>query len=277
MLAPTITGTDALLPPAGLPAPPGVGAPRLRRFGTDVADLAVDLRAPLGPEIVTDVLAGCMTDERGAAVARGRIWEMAVSARIGWLLAVAAPEVLDTFSVVLRCSERSCGQPIEVDLTLAEILSVARLDAPEHVSVEADGARFLLRRPTGADQCAWLRGQYADAADAARAILRSLVVEGPAEALTEARMAALETALDEHDPLLRFTLTAICPFCDAAHEQEAPLTECALRVLRAAQARLIEDVHALARAYGWDEARIVAIPSWRRARYLTLVEREEGR
>jgi hypothetical protein len=47
-------------------------------------------------------------------------------------------------------------------------------------------------------------------------------------------------------------------------------------VLRRAQHGLIEDVHRLARTYHWTEDRVAALPPWRRARYLALIEREEG-
>ena len=46
---------------------------------------------------------------------------------------------------------------------------------------------------------------------------------------------------------------------------------------REAQDRLIEEVHALARAYGWTEVEAMAMAPWRRARYLALIERERVR
>lgn len=277
MVAPTLSATNTVSAPIAGGGPVAASQMlRLRRFGEAASDLEIDLSGPSPPEVVTEILAACTTDQFGQPVERRRLWEMSVGARIASLLVLADREDAGTFAIALRCPAAGCGESIEVSLTLDEILGVASEDGADPFPVKADGRTFHLRRPTGADQLAWLRRDDLDGADVAPAILHSLIVAGPVAELTAAGRAALEEALDTHDPLIRFTLTAVCPYCQAAHEHETPLTAYALRTLRQVQSRLIEEVHALAVAYGWPESEVLAIPSWRRARYLSLVERERG-
>ncbi|HEX8245269.1 MAG TPA: hypothetical protein VF541_17280 [Longimicrobium sp.] len=250
---------------SSLPAP-GPAPPRLRPFGDSAAALAVDLSAPPDPVRITAVLAACAD---GADPAR--LEALAVGRRIEWLLALAALE-LDTFDVALTCP--TCREAIEVDLTVAELLEIGRGSGAETATVEAGGVRLTVRRPTAADQAAWCRTTYASEAEAEEAVVRSLLVDDGGVELTPARLACLEEALDQLDPLVALAMPVGCPCCGAASVHPVDVAALALAPLARMQARLIGEVHALARHYHWSEGKVLKLPRWRRARYLALVERE---
>ena len=54
---------------------------------------------------------------------------------------------------------------------------------------------------------------------------------------------------------------------------ELDLEATCLALLAAEQPRLIDDIHALARAYHWTEAEVLAVPPRRRRQYLDRIER----
>jgi hypothetical protein len=55
-------------------------------------------------------------------------------------------------------------------------------------------------------------------------------------------------------------------------QAEVDLEALALVRLRAVQRKLVDAVHRLALAYHWTETEILALPSWRRERYLALID-----
>ena len=84
----------------------------------------------------------------------------------------------------------------------------------------------------------------------------------------------MEGALDAADPLVRAAVEAACPDCGRTSEHEMDLAGFVLARLARAQDALLETVHLLASRYHWSEAEILALPAWRRARYVALLERE---
>ncbi len=79
-------------------------------------------------------------------------------------------------------------------------------------------------------------------------------------------------ALDAADPLIAFTVVTTCPACGHRTEHPLDLETFALRRLRERQGRLMAEIHELARAYGWTESEILAVPEARRARYRALID-----
>jgi hypothetical protein len=248
----------------------GPGGLRLRRFGTAPPDLELDFDGPV-PELVTEIISCCAERRDGTAPDRRRVAELSVSARIVCLLLLAGLEGVETLTATLACPAAGCGERFEVDLTLDEVLAFARTDADEPFTVELDGALVSFRRPTGSDQLAWRGAHFRDAPAARLAVLRTLALSDLPPDLAEAQLATIEAALDEHDPLVRFGLTAACPACETQAVHEVALADIALQVLRGAQSRLVETVHVLASRYGWGEAAVLGIPAWRRQRYLSLI------
>lgn len=239
--------------------------PAFRAFGRAAADLEVDFAAPR-PHLATALLAACAVPP----LAPAECWGMAAGERVGGLLAIAAATGHPALEAAPVCA--GCGTRLEVELPVAGLLALQEAAAgAREVAVGA----ATLRRATGADQAAWWAAGWADEEEALRGMVATLLVAAEGAAV-EVELARVDEALAEADPLVAFRMELACPECGAAQTVPVDLQELALAVLRRAQHRLIEDVHRIARAYHWAEDRVAALPPWRRARYLALIEREEG-
>lgn len=233
------------------------GALRFRRFGSHAGDLQVDLTA-VRPHAITDALAACAVTE----VDRDALWDLTVGERIEYLLALTGA---DEFEPELRCG--ACGTVFEVSLTIGELLDAAA--AAGTGAIQVGDTQF--RRPAGRDQLVWL--EYARTDDTA---LIDRIVATLAHDDAGCPLAELEAAFDAADPLLRAPVTAACPECGHEEEHDTDPTGIALNHLTHAQDSLFAAVDALASHYHWTEAEILALPEWRRARYLQIIHTGVG-
>jgi len=243
--------------------------PPVRPFGRG-DDLEVVFDGSDRPSLVTALLARCSEagDPRGW-------WAQRVGRRIAVLLRVAAEsDHLQAFTVERRCSQPACGTAFEMSLPLDQLDSGSEADRIA-VALPAGGA-VMARLPTGEDQRRWAGRAYASRREAIGAITGALVVEGQVAPDDDAAVAALADALADHDPLVNFTVSCSCPACGETNETAIDLEGLALGHLARRRRALIEDVHALASAYGWTEAQVLAISEERRASYRALVDGAAG-
>jgi hypothetical protein len=271
------------------PAPPSArvpadgGAPghlRLRPFGVDERDLAVDFEGTPRPLLITEILELCTEAGGDGARPPGRdfFWGLTVGARTEALLALADAGVY----VALRCPAPDCAQELEVDISLAEIAELQDSHgAEEYAAVPFGDSTLRLRRPRGRDQLDWLGRRFADEREVAREMIRTLAEdEGAALAAcvrgAEELAVAISDVMEEFDPLVNFSLRVRCHFCGEESEHAFDLEEYALARLRRAQGRLLLTVHRLASRYHWDERQIFSVPDWRRRHYLALLDGKEN-
>ncbi len=240
-------------------------APRIR------AALDVDFEDSSAPQLVTALLTLHVPELDADA-----LWALSVGDRIHALLAILGRAYEGPLWVERRCANEACGEPIEIDVSPAELVALAGSGADERIAVEHGGRTLEVRRPTGRDQVAWQRRGFADEDDALRSVARDLVLGGAELELDDGLVAAVDDALREADPLVCLELSVACPYCRAVRCYELDVLELALDWFRERQAALIADVHALALRYHWTEAEILAVPGARRARYLELIELGRG-
>lgn len=90
----------------------------------------------------------------------------------------------------------------------------------------------------------------------------------PAEVCT-----AVSDRMAEADPQADVQLSLTCPDCD--HHWQAPLDIVSYlwAEIHAWATRLLRDIHLLASTYGWREADILALSTWRRQAYLEMINR----
>lgn len=253
----------------------------LRPFGLYESDLNVNFnqRRPL---LVTHILECCARDARGGRVEQDFFWRLTVGKRIECLLTLLPSGDGPEIPIVLRCPNQPCGQELEIEISLEEIAALqGQAYATEHVVVPLENEKLALRRPTGSDQLAWLKSKFADEEAAVTAMLRTLLL-GDAEAVPgetprDEWLQSIEQAMEEHDPLVDFSLLVQCPSCGTEDLFEIDLEELSLRRLRQTQLRLLASVHSLAAHYHWSEEQIFSVPYWRRAYYLGLIEKEKSR
>jgi hypothetical protein len=87
---------------------------------------------------------------------------------------------------------------------------------------------------------------------------------------------ALARAIAEADPLAEVLVDVSCPACGASFVTDLDLGAFVSAELRAEAQRLLHEVDALARAYGWTEPEVLALGDARRAAYLELVREGTG-
>lgn len=247
--------------------------PQWRAFGR-APDVDIDFSTVPRSALVTRVLALCRTEP---ASEETPLWQLTLAGRIGALAAIVAlTEDSTTLVADLRCGHGACAQPFEVDLDASALMALAEEAERQRVlDIGPGGTR--LRRPTGDDQRRWQAERYADATQAERAILESLLMDKTAAILDADTVARFDTQLAHHDPLVSFSVTTVCPSCDHEQEFTLDLEAWLLARLEQHQRALLRDTHRLALSYGWRESDILALPAWRRRAYLQHVERESTR
>ena len=254
----------------------------LRPFGSDESDLNVDFDRSLRPVLVTHLLECCTSSRQKARVQQGLFWDLPVGKRIECLLTLLVSGEESEIPIVCRCRNTACGETSEIEMSIEEIAALQdEAYATDRVEVPLGNHVLALRRPTGRDQLAWLEGSFADRGAALRAMVRTLILNGnedalgPGPGLRDEWLGRIEEAMEEHDPLVNFRVRVKCPACALDDLVTMDLEELSLRGLRQAQLRLLASVHRLAAHYHWSERQIFAVPYWRRARYLSLIEHEK--
>jgi hypothetical protein len=246
----------------------GSAALRLRRFGTCLADLQIDLDAWDVAGSTTDLLAACSVPPRDAEFYQ----DLPIGTRTAGLLILASLDGADAIEVELRCD--GCGLSLEVSLTIDELLEREQCALDAVTLASGDGTTVELRRPTGRDQSLWASELYENEEAARRAIAARLAGRG--DVLDTDSIGRIEDVLERADPLIRTAIETSCPDCGRRAEHDVDVAGAVLVRLRRAQHALIEIVHALASRYHWSEADIVAMPAWRRSRYAALLSRESS-
>lgn len=224
---------------------------QFRRFGTVLQDLEADFTAAR-PFVITDLLVRCATPP----VTEDKVWNLPVGRRTAELLALSGRHGVWEFDALAACSQ--CGQQSEVTLELEELLAL------DPAPATPNGFRL----PTGRDQREWL-GYAAEHGEISVERMLSSLRTGTGVAAEN-----FESLLDEADPLVRGSVTAVCPGCGHSTEVEVDLAGKALARLEGEQTRLLESVHVLASHYHWSESEIFALPAWRRERYLEMLHAE---
>jgi hypothetical protein len=284
----SIVEHERLLPFPHLPevvkARYAVGDLALRPFGFDEGDLNVDFDRTLRPVLVTHLLECCTRGAQKEEIEQGLFWHLPVGKRIECLLTPLLSEAGSEIPIAFRCPKPTCGEQSEIELSIEEVAALqGEAYATDRVEVAVGNEVMALRRPTGSDQLAWLRGNFTDSGTALRAMVRTLLVNGNKEVavrgdmLRDGWLHSIEEAMEEHDPLVNFKVKVRCPSCETEHLVAIDLQELSVRRLRHAQLRLLASVHRLAAHYHWSEQQIFSVPYRRRVQYLSLIANERRR
>ena len=168
------------------------------------------------------------------------------------LLALNAALGLPAPEAVAACP--ACGTLAEFRLPADDLLA---LPAPQTDMVEAGGHRFRL--PRMADVLAASPLPLAQRCHADGAPVPASIAE------------AAGRALDAADPAADVVIDLDCSACGTAFRAAVDIAALVADAIDRLVAGLYRDVDALARAYGWREADIVALPAERRRRYVAMV------
>ncbi|MGX4654553.1 hypothetical protein ACWCHM_12740 [Micromonospora sp. SCSIO 07396] len=167
----------------------------------------------------------------------------------------------------------ACPQRLEVTLTVADLLAAAPPPADRSAgpfTLRWRGHLLTLRLPTTADLAGAARS--GDAVAAERWLLDACLLDAdPPLADPSAALPAVSAAMAERDPLGVVAVTLTCPGCGGGTEVLLDVPAWAWHAADVRVRRLLDEVHRLARAYGWSEAEVLALGPHRRAAYLERV------
>ncbi len=179
------------------------------------------------------------------------------------------------FSGLAKCP--GCGQQLETSFSSDDIR--ASIDGTEpdlNLSVCLDDYAVHLRLPNTLDLMAICH--LSDLGAATQALLGRCILEAsckgketPIDELPETVLEAALKLMNESDPQADVQLNLSCPECGHEWQSSFDILSFLWKEIDVWALRTLHDVHVLASAYGWSEAEILALSSWRRQIYLELV------
>ena len=184
----------------------------------------------------------------------------------------------DTVRCLFRDRSHQCVERMELEFSIAAFLEEVHPAAPRGVRpVEGDriwfwmtgnddpGVRFRL--PAVDDQVRVL-GERRPAALLARRCI-------DAENIGARRLARIERAMEALAPLVSRPLKGNCPGCGQPLTVPLHVPRLVMDELQKSAAGVYEEVHAIAAAYHWDEAAVLAMPQRRRRAYAEAIRRRD--
>lgn len=217
-------------------------------------DRALTILLAASPAVSRDTLADLTIGERDA--------------RLLQLRALVLGSHAEGFTECPRCAER-----VEFPFDIVALLEGRALSRPSATStryeIETNGYKITYRLPTSRDLAEVV--QAPESVEALHLLVEACVLEPNDAKLPDEAIEALSLAMLAADPQAETTLRLTCPAC--AHEWESffEISEFFWSEISAQARRLLREIDALARAYGWTEREILNLPAQRRQTYLELV------
>ena len=166
-----------------------------------------------------------------------------------------------------------CGERLEYRLSAGDLAAVPSQAEPSLV-LETESGRLRLRLPDSFDLRA--ASECASVEAARRMLLDKCVVERegtpgtPLEDLPEAAVERIAQCLAQADPQAEMLIDLTCCACRHAWQVLLDIESFLWVKIRVMAQRLLREVDALARVYGWCERDILALSSVRRQAYLEM-------
>ncbi len=167
-----------------------------------------------------------------------------------------------------------CAEPVEMTVEIAALSADTGYNPRSTSDVRAAAGQLRVRPPTARDLAAAADGVDVDGLRE-RLLRRCVVLAGAgdeAPELSPADATLVIAAMAAADPSADLRLALDCPACGRSWSEVFDIVTFLWTELDDWAGRQLRDIHALAFAYGWSEAEILALSPARRARYLELVD-----
>ncbi len=224
--------------------------------GDDAAGRAVTLLARAVPDESVDT-----------------VWRLPLGARNDRLMALRERLFGARLEAYAECPH--CGEPLEFALD-AEAFRPPADEGAAEVAFDVDGVTLRVRLLDSRDVRA--ASTCADVSEARALLVERCVLEAwrgdevmAAGALPPEIVAHLAERLEAGDPRAETRLDLVCPACKGQWEIALDIASFLYAEVDAQARRLLREVHAIARGYGWREADILAMSARRRRDYLELL------
>lgn len=206
-------------------------------------------------------------------------WEQLPTASIGQrdrrLLDLREQTMGPTLNLYVECPR--CATRLESRLATADLRTGLPGPPPDSNLLYVQGDLSIsYRLPNSADLRAI--AMHADVDSARHALLERCVQRASrggspvdVDALTPDEVGVLAKAMEERDPQAEVLLTFTCPACQYGWQALFDVAEFFWTEIASASRRLLREVDALAGAYGWSEAAILALSPARRHAYMEMV------
>jgi hypothetical protein len=170
----------------------------------------------------------------------------------------------------------ACEAEVELTLSCTD-LAIGRESPPATWTLSVPPYRLTMRPLDSRD--AAMSASMGDADLARGVLLERAVVDAELEGRQLAASELPPTVVDrisaslaEHDVAAELTLAFRCPACDHAWTNVLDVVRYVVTEMAAQGERILADVDALARTYGWSEPEVLALGEARRAAYVALVQ-----
>jgi hypothetical protein len=244
--------------------------------GEDHAFLVEDAGTLLPAFWTTELLRRCATRAgSGEALAAEQIRSLTVGDREALTLQLRRLTSGDRIHCVLNCPSADCGQKLDLELRVSDLLTGASGRAEEfHEAEVADGDaqwRVRFRLPNGSDQEAAASLARADVNAAVDLLLARTAGE---QELPEQVRQQLPQLMAELDPQAEIELQITCQECGEGFKVLFDAAGYFFQELKAGLPLLFHEVHLLAYHYHWSLREILAMGARTRRRYIRLLEEE---
>jgi hypothetical protein len=193
--------------------------------------------------------------------------------RDGRLLALREESLGPRIEALARCP--ACAQPLDVVLDVRDLRSGVPGDAASERKLARDGFTLRFRAANSLDLLA--AESCSSVEEARRRLAERCLLEAwrdgqpvAADEMTDQDLAALAAGMAEADPGAELLLELRCPACGHAWSALLDVGSFFWAELDVQAQRLLQEIHVLARAYGWREADVLALSPRRRRTYLEM-------
>ena len=216
-------------------------------------DRALTILAAASPGTTREALADLSIGERDA--------------RLLELRAMVLGPRAEGFAECPRCAER-LEFPLETAALEGRALSRPADVCTPH-EIETNGTTIRFRLPTSRDLAQVVSAP--DSSHGLRRLVESCVFSPNASDLPDEIIEAISAAMLEADSAAEVIFCVTCPAC--AHEWDLlfDIADFFWTEISVQAQRLLREIDALARAYGWTEREILNLPAQRRQTYLEML------
>jgi hypothetical protein len=172
---------------------------------------------------------------------------------------------------VVECP--NCSTRVELSFSTAALRDGTEVDSEQaEGELTVDGYHIRFRVPDTNDLAAVRNASSLDLARERLLERCAVAADAPEECKLPASVqASVMRAMADADPLAATTITVVCDGCSHSWTEIFDIAAWLSTELSGWVKRILREVHALAAAYGWREADIVAMSPTRRRLYLDLL------